>query len=716
MESFGDDVQLQKILLIATLVFQFIMTLYLRSLNHQISKQFRLMQNMITPIEQPPSNGKNTVNQMNNNQKSAQNPQNQPNFKDSPSPNQPQDGEKLVGLIQQIGPLQKDINTLDSQFQKEKEQQKSLIEQQLKIAEQKMEEKFKKEISSEIKKMVDEFQQKIEKLSADFQNDINQKNDKFQELNAEIQELKQQNDNTIQKEIKQLNDQIQKLKQQNDDKVQKEIQQPNAEQQELIQQNDDKIQKEIKQLNAQIQELKQQNDDTIQKEIKQLNDQIQKLKQQNDDKIQQEIQQLNAQQQELIQQNDDKIQEMKQLNAQIQELKQQNVKIQDEIKQLNGQFQKEQLNGQILELQQQNVKIQEEIQVKIEQLNGQLQLDINGKLQGIKQQIITQYNQDLEILKQRQYEEYLDLRNQIQNLGNLQEKIEQLKNDNQVIKEDLKNLKKKILPSPSPSPPPIPQDVTIIPSLYNKTCRARSVEAQYRDFVSDILNQKDLILDYGMNKLEIKTQLKKYLNGMRRARGDGNCFYTSFVFQYLDFMINKTKTDQFEQLFQQISMLPFEIYYQNELFNQTDFDILRQKFVAICKKLRSVNELERQNLFFQYFKDEENEFYGLSIVFLRNLAFKFCLEDSEVSGTFQTLGLILKDQLLEWEFDCQNNEVVINLLSLKLNIQTILFQIENQNLKILQYNECSNPMLKIYLLFRPGHYNIGVPIVQQQQE
>lgn len=30
---------------------------------------------------------------------------------------------------------------------------------------------------------------------------------------------------------------------------------------------------------------------------------------------------------------------------------------------------------------------------------------------------------------------------------------------------------------------------------------------------------------------------------MRRARGDGNCFYTSFGFQYLGYILNKASDE-----------------------------------------------------------------------------------------------------------------------------------------------------------------------------
>ena len=40
-------------------------------------------------------------------------------------------------------------------------------------------------------------------------------------------------------------------------------------------------------------------------------------------------------------------------------------------------------------------------------------------------------------------------------------------------------------------------------------------------------------------------------------------------------------------------------------------------------------------MFFEYFQDESNEFYGLSIIFLRNLAYKFTSADEEIKGLFE---------------------------------------------------------------------------------
>ncbi|CAD8055245.1 unnamed protein product [Paramecium sonneborni] len=266
-------------------------------------------------------------------------------------------------------------------------------------------------------------------------------------------------------------------------------------------------------------------------------------------------------------------------------------------------------------------------------------------------------------------------------------------------------------PSQPPQPPqPLPNNQTIVSNLYNLTSKTRQVQQQYRAFVGDFMDQNALITEYGMKKKENKDKLKEHLIGMRNARGDGNCFYTSFVFQYLDFMINTTD-QQFQELIQQINMLKFQVTFQRQNFNQSEFNELQKKFKAMCEYLRKQKIENRIQQFYDYFKDDDNEFYGLSIIFLRNLAYKFCIEDELISSLFVAQGLDLEQQLLEWEYDCEYNEGVINLLSEKLNISTMQFICDSKtnSIKIINFNQDQNTKLSIYLLFRPGHYNIGVP-------
>ncbi|CAD8055239.1 unnamed protein product [Paramecium sonneborni] len=244
--------------------------------------------------------------------------------------------------------------------------------------------------------------------------------------------------------------------------------------------------------------------------------------------------------------------------------------------------------------------------------------------------------------------------------------------------------------------------------IYNETVRARDVPDEYKQFVGAEQDIDFVLQEYGMGRKEVKESLQKYLKGMRRARGDGNCFYTSFCFQYLGYILNKASVQEFQDFISMVDTLPFSVIHNNIEYEQNDE--MKQSFKQYCQIIRSIQENRNQN-FFDLFSDPQGQFYGLSIIFLRNLAYKFCEKDDETKNLFLALELDLKQQILTWEYDCENNESVIKLLSNSLNIDIILFFIDedNKKLDVQQYkNENQKALLEMYFIFRPGHYNIAL--------
>lgn len=76
------------------------------------------------------------------------------------------------------------------------------------------------------------------------------------------------------------------------------------------------------------------------------------------------------------------------------------------------------------------------------------------------------------------------------------------------------------------------------------------------------------------------------------------------------------------------------------------------------------DKIERNKKFLEYFSahNEENYLSGflnpLSVIFLRNLCFKFVME----SDDFRDI-VFDKENLLIWEKECNNNEPIIVLLA-----------------------------------------------------
>ncbi|CAK56220.1 unnamed protein product (macronuclear) [Paramecium tetraurelia] len=270
-------------------------------------------------------------------------------------------------------------------------------------------------------------------------------------------------------------------------------------------------------------------------------------------------------------------------------------------------------------------------------------------------------------------------------------------------------------PQPQPKPPSRIQLVDIkkselLEQIYNETLRARDVPEEFKPFIGDQKGQDYLLEEYGLNNQQVKQQLQTLLNGMRRARGDGNCFYTSFGFQYLRHMFTKASDQQFEEFIKMIQSLPFSVIHSEQLYEQNEE--MCQKFLNYCEYLRTVELEQREQEFLRLFSNPEEQFYGLCIIFLRNLIYKFCFEDEETKNIFEAFDLDLQKQILTWEYDCENNQSVINILTRKLHIDIILYFIDEDSRKLqVQEYKIGNAqtLLEIHIIFRPGHYNVAIP-------
>ncbi|CAD8150138.1 unnamed protein product [Paramecium pentaurelia] len=250
----------------------------------------------------------------------------------------------------------------------------------------------------------------------------------------------------------------------------------------------------------------------------------------------------------------------------------------------------------------------------------------------------------------------------------------------------------------------------LLDQIYDQTLRARDVPEEFKSFISDE-KQLDFLLDeYGMNNEKIQEQLTNHLKGMRRARGDGNCFYTSFGFQYLRYIFIKSSDQQFEDFIKMVQQLPFSVIHSDQMYEQNEE--MNQIFIDYCQYIRAIDLESREQEFIKLFSNPEGQFYGLCIIFLRNIIYKLCLEDEETKMVFEVIEMNLQQQILTWEFDCENNQSIINLLSRKLLIDIILYYVDEDArvLKVQEYkNENEQILLQVNLLFRPGHYNVAIP-------
>ncbi|CAD8128197.1 unnamed protein product [Paramecium sonneborni] len=257
------------------------------------------------------------------------------------------------------------------------------------------------------------------------------------------------------------------------------------------------------------------------------------------------------------------------------------------------------------------------------------------------------------------------------------------------------------------------QDIgDIILPLYEKTSKKRQIEDQYKYYVRQLKNKVDLKKNYSLS-LQANQEMGNYCNAFKEVRGDGNCFYTAFGYQFLSILLFDYSIDQFYKFIEKIKQinLPMKIYVTGQDFKIDDKQLeekLLKEFLNRLMKLKQIQDLVQRkeqfhNQFAAYEKQSEEVdacLYGLSTIFFRNYS-NYIVDFSEKKD-----ALYDRENLLKWEEECNSNEVIIAELAKQLNIFVQLIFIENKDqLKKFQYgNEQHN---KIILLIKPGHYNIG---------
>ncbi|CAD8078652.1 unnamed protein product [Paramecium sonneborni] len=330
-------------------------------------------------------------------------------------------------------------------------------------------------------------------------------------------------------------------------------------------------------------------------------------------------------------------------------------------------------------------------------------------------EIQQEISQQIKELLQRQSQEEQIWQSQIEaKIKNFQLIIEQIEKQKQNLRDfdqDI-SLTKNIETSPEWIEKNRINVQQIVNNIYEQTSRQRSVSAESQQFLHQEENQSQIGKYYKL-KLEQKNQINQYCSGFRQVRGDGNCFYTAFGFQYLQILINQFDQNQYNQFIDNIvKKTNFIIEYNNiKLQDEKSQMLLKEEFIFRLNLIRNIEDRnERQIQLIKHFRAYEQEkeqlidgcFYALSTIFFKNLSL-FIIEQGEFKDHF-----LEKEVLLKWEQECNDNEIVISSLAKYLNIHIQVFFIDKEHLSKKDYNEDSNYL--IILLLKPGHYNIGIQL------
>ncbi|CAD8124005.1 unnamed protein product [Paramecium sonneborni] len=248
--------------------------------------------------------------------------------------------------------------------------------------------------------------------------------------------------------------------------------------------------------------------------------------------------------------------------------------------------------------------------------------------------------------------------------------------------------------------------------IYKNSSQLRNVDENLKFYVRKLQDQSGLKKNYNLSLAGSK-KLGQYCNKFREVRGDGNCFYTAFGYQFLSILLFEYSYDQFQQFMEKIKQiqLPMKIFVIGKYFKIDDKQIEQELLLEFIKRLTQLKQIEDLNQRFEQFHTQFSAYqqqseevdgclYGLSTIFFRNYS-NYVVDFSENKDAVYD-----RVNLLNWEEECNSNEVVIVELAKQLNIFVQLLFIENKD-SIMVNNYGNEENNKIILLIKPGHYNIG---------
>ncbi|KAM3142208.1 OTU deubiquitinase [Paramecium bursaria] len=236
--------------------------------------------------------------------------------------------------------------------------------------------------------------------------------------------------------------------------------------------------------------------------------------------------------------------------------------------------------------------------------------------------------------------------------------------------------------------------------------RDSQIEPQYRNYLQQDCNIQELIQEYVPKQYQMLEfeELTKELDGYIKVRGDGNCFYNTFIYQYLINVLNKSH-DDYQIWFQKFKQVKFVIQLKtSNPFTNEDYKAMNDQFFSEMNQIYEIDTQFRAKQFKERYSINQNYLYQLAIIFCRSVI-STCLitskQKNEDKAEFYDLAL---QEVSIWEEDCNFNELVLDCINSVLRISIKLFIFEKDLFRIMNYSYDNNP--QIYILFRQGHYVI----------
>ncbi|CAD8150110.1 unnamed protein product [Paramecium pentaurelia] len=249
-----------------------------------------------------------------------------------------------------------------------------------------------------------------------------------------------------------------------------------------------------------------------------------------------------------------------------------------------------------------------------------------------------------------------------------------------------------------------------------KCLKLKQINLLYEDLKNS--QKQNSLKDYFIGPLEKlqqfsfnfkQSKLLEYVNGQRRAREDSNNFYAVFGYQYLDIILTHADDQNFETFMENIKGIPFDLFNNQSAFTKEEQQELKEIFCYRCIELRQIEISQRSNELWHQISDNNNSFYGLTMIFIRNLIYQI-VQQSELNEHINIQDpeqFLIK--ILEWNTPCPESEFIMEVLSHELELCIILFYLkeEQQEFSLRIFGDEQN--YQLYILQNTNEcYSIGI--------
>lgn len=231
----------------------------------------------------------------------------------------------------------------------------------------------------------------------------------------------------------------------------------------------------------------------------------------------------------------------------------------------------------------------------------------------------------------------------------------------------------------------------------------KSIKEEYMatDLISSKVSTMELFLEFAQGDPVYEVKLKSLaetFSCIRKVRKDGNCFYRALAFSFAEIAINDQKA---LQTLQDTNSLLSDCGYDMELLS----DFYQIFFDACC--LKSIDELVK---FFNVEYQSDTIVCYLRLLTAAVLKNDSILYEAFIMDDYPDLQAFISSQVEPMNVEADQIQIVAMANALKCCIKIANLDHSAVGDTGINYHEIlprdDTDFFKIYLLFRPGHYDV----------